>query len=260
MTVDWNFDMYDLHAKSIIVTGGGSGMGREAAILAASAGALVTVADVVESAGQETVERIRSTDGKAQFVKVDIAVESEVEAMVDAAVSTFGRLDGAFNNAAIPQRSKPFHELTEDDLKRIMGINVIGTFFCMKHEIIAMRTTGGGAIVNTSSAGGVVAFPFAGEYVASKHAVVGLTKSAALEYSAEGIRVNALLPGATLTPMLEGAFAADAGLEQYLIDQQPIGRLAEPVEMARAAVWLLSSHASFVTGACIPVDGGYTAK
>jgi 2,5-dichloro-2,5-cyclohexadiene-1,4-diol dehydrogenase 1 len=252
--------MYDLQDKSIVITGGGSGMGREAALLAAKAGARITVADISEAPGSETVDLIRSNGGEAQFIKVDIASEADAKAMVDAAVSTFGKLDGAFNNAAIPQVSKPFHELTEADWQRIMGINVIGTFFCMKHEIIAMRATGGGAIVNTSSAGGVVAFPFAGEYVASKHAVVGLTKAAALEYSAEGIRINALLPGATLTPMLKGAFAADAGLEKYLIDQEPIGRLAEPAEMATAAVWLLSSHASFVTGACIPVDGGYTAK
>jgi 2,5-dichloro-2,5-cyclohexadiene-1,4-diol dehydrogenase 1 len=252
--------MYDLQDHSIIVTGGGSGIGRETAILAAAAGAAITVADVSEDAGRATVEQILTAGGKAQFVKADIAVEAEVEAMVDAAIGTFAKLDGAFNNAAISQRSKPFHELTGEDFTRIMEINVIGTFFCMKHEILAMRSSGGGSIVNTSSAGGVVAFPFAAEYVASKHAVVGLTKSAALEYSAEGIRVNALLPGATLTPMLQGAFAADAGLEKYLIDQQPIGRLAQPIELARAAVWLLSSHSSFVTGANIPVDGGYTAK
>jgi 2,5-dichloro-2,5-cyclohexadiene-1,4-diol dehydrogenase 1 len=252
--------MYDLTGKSIIITGAGSGMGREAALLAAKAGAHITVADIVEASGNETVDLVRSGGGEAQFVKVDIAVEADTKAMVDAAISAFGKLDAAFNNAAISQVSKPFHDLTEADLQRIMGINVIGTFFCMKHEIIAMRASGGGAIVNTSSAGGVVAFPFAGEYVASKHAVVGLTKAAALEYGTAGIRVNALLPGATLTPMLKGAFAQDAGLEQYLIDQEPIGRLAEPAEMATAAVWLLSAHASFVTGACIPVDGGYTAK
>ena len=252
--------MYDLKDKSIIVTGGGSGMGREAAILAAKAGAKVTVVDVNVESGEETVSLIRQQKHEAQFVKADISDEKEVQAMVAAAVAAYGRLDGAFNNAAIPQRSKPLHELSAAEFERSMNINVVGTFYCMKHEIEAMLKTGGGAIVNTSSAAGTTAFPAAAEYVTSKHAVLGMTKAGALDYGTKNIRVNAVLPGATLTPMLKGAMAQAPGLEQYLIDQQPVGRLAEPYEIATVAVWLLSDHASFVTGACIAADGGYTAK
>lgn len=252
--------MYDLKGKSIIITGGGSGMGREAALLAARAGALITVADIGVPGGEETVGLIGQTGGTAQFVRTNIAVEAEVEALVAAAVKAYGRLDGAFNNAAIPQSAGILHELTAETFRRALEINVTGTFFCMKHEIAAMLKTGGGSIVNTASAAGVTAFPAAAEYVTSKHAVVGLTKAGAIDYGTCGIRVNAILPGATLTPMLVGAMAAAPGLEQYLIDQQPIGRLAAPPEIATAAVWLLSDHASFITGAAIPVDGGYTAK
>lgn len=252
--------MYNLKDKSIIVTGGGSGMGREAAVLAAKAGARVTVADVNTQGGEETVELVRGQRGTAQFVRTDISQEAQCEAMVTAAVSAYGRIDGAFNNAAVPQTSAVMHEVTTANFQRCLNVNVLGTFFCMKYEIIAMLKTGGGAIVNTSSAAGVTAFPLAAEYVTSKHAVVGLTKAAAIDYGTQGIRVNALLPGATLTPMLVGAMAQAKGLEEYLIAQQPVARLAQPVEMATVAIWLLSDHASFVTGAAIPADGGYTAK
>ena len=239
--------MYNLTGKSIIITGGGSGMGREAALLAAKAGARLTIADIGVEGGQETVRLIAAAGGTAQFIRTNIAEEAQAAAMVAAAVSAYGRLDGAFNNAAVPQNSVALHELT-------------GTFFCMKHEIIQMLKNGGGAIVNTASAAGVTAFPAACEYVTSKHAVVGMTKAGAIDYGTQGIRVNAILPGATLTPMLTGAIAGAPGLEQYLIDQQPIGRLGLPAEIATAAVWLLSDHASFVTGASFAIDGGYTAK
>lgn len=252
--------MYDLKGKSVIVTGGGSGMGREAALLAAEAGARITVADINVDGGAETVRLIEANGGTAQFVRTDIADEAQAQAMVAAAVSAYGRLDGAFNNAAIPQSSGILHELTAETFRRALDINVTGTFFCMKHEIAAMLETGSGAIVNTSSAAGVTAFPAGSEYISSKHAVLGLTKAGAVDYGTRGIRVNAILPGATLTPMLAGAMANAPGLEQYMIDQQPIGRLGKPLEIATAAVWLLSDHASFITGACIAVDGGYTAK
>jgi 2,5-dichloro-2,5-cyclohexadiene-1,4-diol dehydrogenase 1 len=252
--------MYDLKGKSIIITGGGSGMGREAALLAAKAGAMITIADIGIPGGEETVGLIGQSGGVSQFVRTDIAAEADVAALVAAAVRAYGRLDGAFNNAAIPQSSATLHELSAETFRRALDINVTGTFYCLKHEIIAMLKTGGGAIVNTASAAGVTAFPSASEYVTSKHAVIGLTKAAALDYGTRGIRVNAIMPGATLTPMLETAFAQAPGLEQYLIDQQPIGRLAKPAEIATAAVWLLSDHASFVTGAAFAIDGGYTAK
>jgi 2,5-dichloro-2,5-cyclohexadiene-1,4-diol dehydrogenase 1 len=252
--------MYNLTGKSIIITGGGSGMGREAALLAAKAGARLTIADIGVEGGQETVRLIAAAGGTAQFIRTNIAEEAQAAAMVAAAVSAYGRLDGAFNNAAVPQNSVALHELTAEQFRRAMDINVTGTFFCMKHEIIQMLKNGGGAIVNTASAAGVTAFPAACEYVTSKHAVVGMTKAGAIDYGTQGIRVNAILPGATLTPMLTGAIAGAPGLEQYLIDQQPIGRLGLPAEIATAAVWLLSDHASFVTGASFAIDGGYTAK
>jgi 2,5-dichloro-2,5-cyclohexadiene-1,4-diol dehydrogenase 1 len=252
--------MYDLKKRSVLVTGAGSGIGREAARLAAQAGASVTVADLDAAGGEETVKQIRAEGGVAQFVRTDISDEAQVAAMVAAAVSAYGRLDGAFNNAAIGQASQLMHEISGEVFRRAIDINTTGTFYCMKHEVAAMLKNSGGAIVNTSSAAGVTAFPTAGEYIASKHAVLGLTRAGALDYGAQGIRVNAVLPGATLTPMLQGAMAKTPGLEEYLMAQQPVGRLGTPLEIARAAIWLLSDHASFVTGACLSVDGGYTAK
>jgi len=252
--------MYDLNGKSIIMTGAGSGMGRDAALLGAKSGARVTIADIDAEAGNETLALVKEAGGEAQFVRADIADEAQVRALVVSAVEAFGRLDGAFNNAAVPQADTLLHELSLDRFERAMRINVAGTFLCMKYEIEAMLKTGGGSIVNTASAAGAVGFPLASEYIASKHAVVGLTKGAAIDYGTKGIRVNAVLPGATLTPMLKGSMARVPELEQYLIDQQPIGRLADPFEIATAAIWLLTDHASFVTGASFAVDGGYIAK
>jgi 2,5-dichloro-2,5-cyclohexadiene-1,4-diol dehydrogenase 1 len=252
--------MYDLKRKSILITGAGSGMGKSAALLAAQAGARVTVADINAESAEETTKLILAAGGVAQFVHVDISNEDDVKRMVERAVSAFDRLDGAFNNAAIPQAGVLLHDLTLAAFNKTMGINVSGTFLCMKYEIQAMLRGGGGSIVNTASAAGAVGFPLAAEYIASKHAVVGLTKGAAIDYGKQNIRVNAILPGATLTPMLQGAMSQMPDLERYLIDQQPIGRLGQPFEIATAAIWLLSDHASFVTGAGFAVDGGYIAK
>jgi 2,5-dichloro-2,5-cyclohexadiene-1,4-diol dehydrogenase 1 len=249
--------MYDLKNKSLIVTGGASGMGRETARLAAKAGARVTVADVNTAGGEETVRLITGDGGQAQFVRTDISVESQVEALVAAAVSAYGRLDAAFNNAGIPQINVPMHEIPAEVFRRSLDVNVMGTFFCMKYEIAAMLKTQGGAILNTSSGAGIVGYMLGSEYVASKHAVIGLTKTGALDYAKRGIRVNAILPGATLSPMLTNAMKTMPEVEPYLIAATPMGRLGQPSEIATAAVWLLSDHASFVTGACLPVDGGY---
>ena len=251
--------MYNLNEKSIIITGAGSGIGREAALLAAQAGARVTVVDMNEPGGRETVGMIQGNGGTAQFVRTDVADEAQVEAMVASAVSAYGRLDGAFNNAGIPPSANVLHELKLEMFRRALDINLIGVFLCMKHEIVAMLKTGGGAIVNTASTAGLAAFPAATEYIASKHGVIGLTKAGAVDYGTKGIRVNAVLPGATLTPMLVGAMASTPGLEEYMIAQQPIGRLGQPREVAKAAIWLLSDDASFVTGTSMSVDGGYTA-
>lgn len=252
--------MYDLKERSIIVTGGGSGIGRETALLAAKAGAKVTVADITVAAGEETVKLITDAGGIAQFIRTDIGDEAQIEAMVAKAVATYGKLDGAHNNAAIPQIGVPVEQLTAAQFRRALDINVTGTFLCLKYEILAMQKTGGGAIVNTASAAGLTAFPGASDYVTSKHAVVGLTKAAALDVALQNIRVNCVCPGAIRTPMLIDKVKDVEGLEDYLINQQPTGRLGLPAEIATSVVWLLSDHASFVTGAAFAIDGGWTAK
>lgn len=251
--------MAKVNGKAIIVTGGGSGVGRAAALLLTADGARVMVADTNEAGGRETVTLCEQAGGVAHFIRTDIASEAEVQKMVEATVAAFGRLDGAFNNAAIPQISKLIHEMPLGDWQRALDVNLTGTFLCIKHEVKAMLATGGGSIVNTASAAGATAFPMAAEYVSSKHAVVGLTKAAAVDYGKLGIRVNAILPGAIRTPMLTGKFAEDPNLESYLNSVHPIGRFSEPEEIAAAAVWLLSDDASFVHGSSLSVDGGYIA-
>ena len=247
-----------LKGKVIIVTGAGSGIGHVAAQLMAKAGAKVLLSDVNVESGTKAEREIIEAGGTAKFIKTDIANENEVRAMIDAATETYGGLDGAFNNAAIAQLSIPLHELPTEIWQRNIDINLTGTFFCMKYEIIAMLQSGGGSIVNTASAAGVVAFPLAPEYCSSKHGVIGLTRNAALDYGGKNIRVNAILPGAVRTPMLMKAITENPGMEDYLRSIHPLGRYAEPSEIAEAALWLLSDAASFITGAAIPVDGGYT--
>lgn len=250
-----------MKGKTYIVTGGASGMGRSAAAILAGRQANVVIADINENAGQAAVADLSGAGGRVIAVHCDIACEESVKSMISATLSEFGRLDGAFNNAAIPQAGLPLADVSLEQFRRCMDINVTGTFLCMKHEINAMVAAGvrGGSIVNTSSAAGVVGVPMHGEYVASKHAVVGLTRVAAADYGKHGIRVNALVPGAVRTPMLQGAMDNDPGLESYLNSIHPIGRFGEPQELGEAAVWLLSDASSFVTGACLAVDGGFTA-
>lgn len=245
--------------KVYIITGGGSGIGRAAAVQLASQGARLLIADLQEPAARQTLALIDKAGGEGRFVRADISVEADVERMVAAAVDAWGQLDGAFNNAAVPQVTQAIHEMPLDAWKRALDVNLTGTFLCIKHEVRAMLGKNGGAIVNTASAAGAIAFPMAAEYVTSKHGVNGLTKSAALDYGKHGIRVNAIQPGAVRTPMLTGKFAEDPNLEGYLASVHPIGRFSEPDEIAAAAVWLLSDAASFVTGSCMAVDGGYTA-
>ncbi len=244
--------------KSVIVTGAGSGVGRSAGLLIARAGGSVLLADVNEQGGQETLAMIVKEGGKAKFMRTDIAVEDDARRMVESAVAAYGRIDGAFNNAAIAQTSVLLHELTAEAWRRNLDINLTGTFFCMKYQIAAMLKTGGGSIVITSSAAGVNGFPLAPEYCSSKHGVIGLMRNAAVDYGGKGIRVNAILPGAIRTPMLMKAMTENPGMEEYLKSIHPLGRYSEPDEVAQSALWLLSDAASFVTGAAIAVDGGYT--
>ncbi|ANB73012.1 oxidoreductase [Paraburkholderia phytofirmans OLGA172] len=251
----------DLEGKSIIVTGAGAGIGRAAALACAEAGARVVVADVAVAAGEDTVSTIRHQGGTALFVKTDVSDEAQVEALVAAALSEFGCLDGAFNNAGLSQTNVLLHELTTAQWRRIQGVNYEGVFFCMKHEIRAMLQTGGGSIVNTASALGRVSVPRAADYCGSKGGVLGLTKAAAVDYGERKIRVNAVLPGVTSTPMVN-ALVSDpqfAELLPKLKARHAMARLGLPEEVAAAAVWLLSDNASFVTGAELAVDGGYLA-
>ncbi len=219
----------------------------------------MVVTDVLDAS--ETVEVVREQGGEAVFVRADVGVESEVEALVSTAVQTFGRLDGAFNNAGVEQCALPLHELTAAQWERAVRIDLTGVFFCLKHQIRAMLKSGGGSIVNTASALGAVAIPNASEYVAAKHGVIGLTKAAAADYGARGIRVNAVLPGIIQTPMVR-RLADDpvfCAFFDKLRDRHPIGRFGQPGEVGETVKWLLSDAASFVTGAAISVDGGYLA-
>ncbi len=241
---------------SVIVTGGASGIGRSTALLLARSGCKVTIADLNTDAGAETVAQIRSEQGEAQYVHTDITDDPAVEAMVAASTRAFGQLRGAVNAAGIPMRGKRFHELSIADLDRNIDVNLRGTFLCMRYEIKAMLTHGRGAIVNVASTAATVGVPRGADYCASKAGVMGLTRGAAADYATDGIRVNAVLPGGTLTPMLQSAIDQDPKVAGLLAAVHPMNRLAQPREIATAIQWLLSDAASFVTGLGVAVDGG----
>lgn len=245
--------------KSVLVTGGASGIGRAAAISFAQQGARVTVSDVDVAGGEKTVADIRQAGGEAQFVKADISKSADVEALIGKVVATHGRLDCAFNNAGIEIEHLPLAESDEATFDRIMSVNVKGVWLCMQHEIRQMLKQGGGAIVNTASVAGLVGAPLQPIYAASKHAVVGLTKTAAAEYSRFGVRINTVCPGIIRTPMLDRALEREPKREKTIVKVHPIGRLGEAQEIANAALWLCSDSASFVTGHQLAVDGGLTA-
>jgi NAD(P)-dependent dehydrogenase (short-subunit alcohol dehydrogenase family) len=247
--------------KVALVTGATSGIGRATATAFAREGAKVVVSGRREKEGQETVALILKAGGQATFVKTDVTSEAEVAALVDRTLSTYGRLDVAFNNAGVEGRAGSIHEQTVENYHHIMDANVLGVFLSLKHEIPALLKNGGGAIVNNSSVAGLVGFPGAAIYAASKHAVVGLTKSTALEYATHGIRVNAISPGGIETPMFDrftSAIGADA--HRQIAALHPVGRTGRPEEIAEAVLWLCSDRASFVTGQSLAADGGWTAK
>ena len=246
--------------KIALVTGAGSGIGRATALVFAREGAKVVVADVVVDGGEETVRLIKAAGGEAIFVKADMAKAAEVEAMVQKAVTTYGRLDCAHNNAGIEGATGKTADYREEDWDRVIRINLTGVWFCMKYEISQMLKQGGGAIVNTASDAGLLGVPQMPAYVASKHGVVGLTKTAALEYAKSGIRVNAVCPGVIKTPMVERITAQRAGRAERMAAAEPVGRMGKPEEIAEAVVWLCSEAASFVTGLPMPVDGGIAAQ
>lgn len=245
--------------KSIIITGAGSGIGRAAAELFGGHGARLLLADRNQAQGEEAAEAVRAAGGCASFLRTDISIAAEVEALVARAVELYGRLDGAFNNAGIPNIGKRVHELTLEDWHRVIDINLNGTFYCLKYEVEAMLKTGGGAIVNTCSVAGLVNVPTTGEYTAAKHGVAGLTKAAAVDYGKDNIRINAIAPGTVYTELFKKACEVNPQLEEFCKGVHPIGRFSQPAEQAEAALWLLTPAASFVTGIIMPVDGGYTA-
>mgnify|MGYP003970851615 FL=1 len=252
--------MGKMDGKVALVTGASSGIGRETAILFAKEGAKVVVSDVAVEGGEETAKMIKDSGGDAIFVKADIANAAEVEALINKTVATYGRLDCAANNAGMEAQPMPTADCTEDDFDITVKVNLKGTFLCMKFEIQQMLKQGGGAIVNTSSMAGMVGVAGMPAYVASKHGIVGLTRTAALEYGTAGIRVNAVCPGAVRTPMMEQIIASMPELGQQMDENHPIGRIAEPPEIAASIVWLCSDAASFVTGHPMAVDGGLLAK
>src|ERR1700676_4749398 len=250
--------MNEFQGKVALVTGGTSGIGRAAAVAYAREGAQVVVAGRRASEGEETVQLVRAQGGEAMFVPTDVAQEAQVKNLVGRTLEQFGRLDFAFNNAGIEQTPTPFLEQKVETYDQVMDVNVKGAWLSMRHEIPAMLKSGGGAIVNTSSALGVIAFPGVEIYVASKHAVIGLTKSAALEFGKQGIRVNAVLPAVIDTDMFERFAGEKPEFRAQVTAMHPIGRIGKSEEIADAAIWLSSSKSSFVTGHSLLVDGRFT--
>jgi len=251
-----------LDGKVALVTGGASGIGRATALALAREGAKLIIADRNDEGGQQTVHMITEQGGDAAFVQVDVTQARQVEAMISTTVATYGRLDCAHNNAGIGARPRALlHELPEESWDRVLSINLKGVWLCMKYEIMQMLKQGGGAIVNTASIMGLVgSWSRSGAYNASKHGVVGLTKTAALEYATSGIRVNAVCPGYIRTPLIEEALTSNPEMEAQIVARHPIGRMGRPEEIADAVVWLCSDAASFVTGHTMTVDGGYVAQ
>lgn len=249
-----------VEGKVAIVTGAASGIGRASAQAFAREGAKVIVSDVVVEGGEETVKMIKASGGEATFVRCDVAKTADVEALVKAAVDTYGKLDCANNNAGIEGPMAPTADYAEADWDRVIAINLKGVWLSMKHEIRAMLATGGGAIVNTSSIAGLVGFQGLTAYSASKFGVNGITKVAALEYAKAGIRVNSVCPGVIQTPMVDRLVAAHPEMEPALIAGTPLGRVGQPMEIAEAVLWLCSDKASFATGHNMVVDGAFTAQ
>ena len=251
--------------KVALVTGAGSGIGQASAVAFAREGAKVVVADVVAEGGEKTVRSIRDAGGDAMFVQTDVSKAGEVEGLVNRTVETYGRLDCAHNNAGIQLefeggKARLTAEGIEDHWDRMFDVNLKGIWLCMRYEIPQMLKQQSGTIVNTSSTAGLIGMTGEAAYVASKHGVVGLTKTAALEYARAGVRINAVCPGVIRTPMMESILGDDPELEAQLIEQlEPIGRMGRPEEIAEAVVWLCSDLASFVTGHIMAVDGGLVA-
>ncbi len=246
--------------KIALVTGGGSGLGRATVQALAREGAKVLVADLNLESAHETVTMVAETGGEASAFAMDVTIAAQVEAMVQTTIERYGRLDCAFNNAGIPGKvGTSVIDYEEEDWDRVIAVDLKGVWLGMKYELKQMLKQGRGVVVNTASIAGLVGLVGSSPYVASKHGVVGLTKTAALEFAQQNIRVNAVCPGVFRTPLVEKVIAELPEREELYLSAQPIGRMGRPEELAEAVVWLCSDAASFVTGHAFPVDGGYVA-
>jgi NAD(P)-dependent dehydrogenase (short-subunit alcohol dehydrogenase family) len=248
-----------LDGKVALVTGAASGIGRASALAFAQSGARVVVADVARDGAEETVRLVRSGGGEATFIEADVSRSGDVEGLVTATVETYGRLDCAHNNAGVLGMAADTADLPGEIWDRVTGVLLKGVWLCLKYELRQMLAQGAGAIVNTSSVAGMRAGSWSPAYTASKWGVIGLTRRAAREVAARGIRVNAVCPGAIRTPMMEQGIAAMPGLEARFLAAEPVGRFGTPEEVGAAVVWLCSQAATFVTGVALPVDGGMLA-
>lgn len=249
-----------LDGKVAVITGAASGIGRATAILFAKEGCSVVLADVRDDDGKKVVEDITKKGGKALYSHTDVSSENDVEKTIRMAIDKYGKLDIMFNNAGIEGPSKPMHEYPGDQFDRVLAINLKGVFNGIKYSVREMRKSGGGSIINTASVAGLVGFTDLAAYSASKGGVVELTRSAALEYARDGIRVNAIAPGVIATPMVERTAREDPKMMEAVVKAHPIGRMGEPGEIASTALFLATSDSSFVTGTVIVVDGGYVAQ
>lgn len=252
--------MNNLKDKTAIVTGGASGIGEATALLYAKHGCNVVISDLQEEKGKLLIEKIRQLNGKAIFVKADVSNPWDCENLVNKTVATYGSLDIAFNNAGIGGESNTVADMTIEGWNKIIAVNLNSVFYCMKYQLQQMLKQSGGVIVNNSSILGKVGFANAAGYVAAKHGVIGLTQNAALEYSAKGIRINAIGPAFINTPLLTDSGMNDEIKQSVLVPLHPIGRLGEAKEVAELVAWLSSDKASFITGSYYAIDGGYLAR